>query len=225
VIDAELNKDEPQQAVKIIRSAHFLFSRFGVLFADGIFSFKDRQDGRAEFSSKDAHWAFKVVEIELSFMYDRLYTKASVSRTMSGLLVRVSSLLMTLAGSIWALFMLLQHASRYQVRHRCVTYTLLLGSVVTDVATLALHSFSIWSVRHSGWLEWCSDRLVNGRVWWSGYMAQSNLITFCMQELPSEFKLLAYIRRGIRAKPLVELPMPIMCWSCSKFTARYRPGF
>jgi hypothetical protein len=123
VIDAELNKDEPQQAVKIIRSAHFLFSRFGVLFADGIFNFKDRQDGRAEFSSKDAHWAFKVVEIKLSFMYDRLYTKASVSRTMSGLLVRVSSLLMTLAGSIWALFMMLQHASRYQVRHRCVTYS------------------------------------------------------------------------------------------------------
>jgi hypothetical protein len=44
-----------------------------------------------------------------------------------------------------------------------------------------------------------------------------------MQELPSEFKLLAYIRRGIRAKPLVELPMPIMIGGI--FAQELREGF
>ena len=38
----------PKQAMEIIRSAHSLFKKFKVLFADGIFSFKDRQDGQAK---------------------------------------------------------------------------------------------------------------------------------------------------------------------------------
>ncbi|OEL33549.1 hypothetical protein BAE44_0005433 [Dichanthelium oligosanthes] len=182
-VEAEQNKDQ-QHSLRIIRSAHFLFSIFNVLFADGIFSFKDRQDSQAEFLNRDVHWAFRVVEIELSFVYDRLYTKASVSRTMSGLLIRIASLLLTLAGSLWALFITLG-GSPYRLRNRCVTYTLLAGAVITEVVTLASHGFSIWSLVHTGWLEWCSDILLNGLA---GHP----------------------LNRGARGKPLGQLPVAIV---------------
>lgn len=209
------DKEDPKQAMKVIRSAHSLFRTFQVLFADGIFSFKDRRDSQVEFSRKGVDWAFKVVEIELGFVYDRLYTKASVSRTELGLGVpiRVGSLLLTLAGSLWALWVTL-HASQYRLKHRCVTYTLLAGAVLTDAIILASHSFSIWSLVNSDWLQCCSCVLVNHRRW-SGQMAQSNLISFCLKKLPSESRFTAFVRKELagyptmrsRENPLNELPL------------------
>jgi len=191
------DKKDRRQAVKLVRSAHLLFRTFKVLFADGIFSFKDRRDSRAEFSKKGKDWAFKVVETELSFVYDQLYTKASVSRTKLGLPIRVASLLLTLAGSIWTLFVTL-HASQYRLRHRWVTFTLLAGAVFTDVVILAYHSLSIWTLVHKDWLPY-SCVFVNCRRW-SGHMAQSNLIKFCLQKLPSESKLDAFIRNNLATR-------------------------
>lgn len=188
------DKKDPRQAVKLVRSAHLLFQTFKLLFADGIFSFKDRRDSRAEFSRKGKDWAFKVVEIELSFVYDQLYTKASLSRTKLGL-GRVASLLLTLAGSIWTLFVTL-HASQYQPRHRCVTFTLLAGAVFTDVVILAYHSLSIWTLVHIDWLPCGSCAFVNYRRW-SGRMAQSNLIAFCLKKVPSDSELDAFIRKKL----------------------------
>ncbi|KAL6873879.1 hypothetical protein ACP4OV_013961 [Aristida adscensionis] len=202
--EAPVAMKTPKQAVEIISSARFLFDKFQVLFADGIFSFKDRQAGQARFSDPAAsRRAFKVVEIELSFVYDRLYTKASVSRTRAGLLLRVATLLLTLAGSIWALWATL-HARQYKLRHRCVSYALLAGAVFTDVFILAAYLLNMWSLpapapdgggaMNGKWLESWSVKLVN-RQRWSGYMAQSNLITFCLQKLPSKSELEEFVRR------------------------------
>uniref|UniRef100_A0A0E0E617 DUF4220 domain-containing protein n=1 Tax=Oryza meridionalis TaxID=40149 RepID=A0A0E0E617_9ORYZ len=174
--------EDEQVAIKTIRSAHSLFSRFSVLFADGIFSFEDRQESQAMFLRKDARWAFKIVEIELGFAYDRLYTKASVSRG-ARLAVRVCSLSLTLAAGLWAALAILR-ASQYRQRHRCVTYALLAGAALNDAAILAAHAFSVWSLVHGDWLSWCSVMLVKRRRW-SASMAQSNLVTFCLRKLPS----------------------------------------
>ncbi|CAM0909738.1 unnamed protein product [Alopecurus aequalis] len=192
-------------AVNMIRSAHSLFSRFKVLFADGIFSFEDRRESQALFLGKDAKWAFKVIEIELSFVYDRLYTKASVSRKKTGVVIRVASLLLILAGSLYSIFATI-HATQYGQRHRCVTYTLLAGAVLTELSILARYSYSIWSLVGSGWLKRWSVNLIS-RSRWSGHMAQSNLITFCLQELPSDSQLdaflVAYSRRRPRGQPAI----------------------
>uniref|UniRef100_A0A0D9WTV1 DUF4220 domain-containing protein n=1 Tax=Leersia perrieri TaxID=77586 RepID=A0A0D9WTV1_9ORYZ len=180
---ADYSEDE-HVAIKTIRSAHALFSRFSVLFADGIFSFKDRQESQSMFFRKDAKWAFKVVEIELSFVYDRLYTKSSISRR-TRLIIRICSLLLTLSASLLASLVMILHKSQYQQRHRCVTYALLAGAVINDVILLAGHVFSIESVVNSDWLNWCSIMFVKRRRW-SDQMAQSNLITFCLRKLPCE---------------------------------------
>lgn len=136
----------PEQAEEIIASARSLFGMFKVLFADGIFSYKERRDGQAEFSNPNVSWrAFKIIEIELSFVYDRLYTKAPVSRTKVGLLIRVGRLLLTVAGSLYALFAT-WNANQYKWKHKCVTYTLLAGAVLTDVVVLVARVFNIRSL-------------------------------------------------------------------------------
>ncbi|KAL6603266.1 hypothetical protein ACP70R_043627 [Stipagrostis hirtigluma subsp. patula] len=183
--------EDPQQAVRVIRSAHCLFSRFKVLFADGIFSFEDRRESRAEFSNKGKDWAFKVVEIELSFVYDRLYTKASVSRTTRGLLIRVASLLLILGGTFRALI-LLRDDDKYSGKNKTVSLLLFAGAATTEFFILGTHILSVWSVVHSEWLRRWACRLANESRW-SGHMAQSNLITFCLQKLPSEHILVASI--------------------------------
>ncbi|KQK17429.2 uncharacterized protein LOC100827023 [Brachypodium distachyon] len=208
---AEQTVEQQQQiALNKILSAHSLFSRFKVLFADGIFSFEDRQESQALFLGKDAKWAFKVIEIELSFVYDRLYTKASVSRTTpAGMtIVRVPSLLLTLAGSVYT-FLKTIHASQYSKRHRCVTYTLLAGAVLTEAIILARYIYSAWTLvgRSDHWLKRRSVDLVN-RSRWSGYMAQSNLITFCLQKLPTDSQLEDFLVSFSRGRPSGQLDIP-----------------
>ncbi|TVU07697.1 hypothetical protein EJB05_41062, partial [Eragrostis curvula] len=185
----------PKEAMEIIDSARSLYRMFKVLFADGIFSFKERRHGQAQFRDAEASWrAFKIVEIELSFVYDRLYTKASVSRGKIGMVIRVASLLLTLAGSLYALIVTTLHARQYRLRHRSIMYTLLAGAVLTDIVILVARVFNIRSPLYRKWLRCCSAKLVNQRRW-SGYMAQSNLVTFCLKNLPSESELAATLRR------------------------------
>lgn len=183
---AELNVKQ-HVAMDTIRSAHSLFSIFKVLFADGIFSFEDRRESQALFLGKDAKWAFKVIEIELSFVYDRLYTKASVSRTKAGMIIRISSLMLTLAGSVYT-FLKTIHATQYSKRHRYVTYMLLAGALLTEAMVLVRYIYSVWSLVGSDWIKGKSVDLVN-RSRWSGCMAQSNLITFCLKKLPTDSQL------------------------------------
>ncbi|KAM0842865.1 hypothetical protein ACQ4PT_058048 [Festuca glaucescens] len=173
--------------LNIIRSAYKLFSTFKVLFADGLFSFEDRRESQALFSGKDAKWAFKAIEIELSFVYDLLYTKASVSRSKTGMAIRLTSLLLTLAGSLYTFFVTV-HATQYLRRHTCVTYTLLAGALGSEAVILARYIYSVWSLvgSESDSLKCWSVNLVQDRSRWSGCMAQSNLITICLQKLPSD---------------------------------------
>ncbi|XP_047055060.1 uncharacterized protein LOC124661238 [Lolium rigidum] len=173
--------------LNIIRSAYRLFSTFKVLFADGLFSFEDRQKSQALFSGKDAKWAFKAIEIELSFVYDLLYTKASVSRSKTGMAIRLTSLLLILAGSLYTFFVTV-HATQYLRRHTFVTYTLLAGALGSEAVILARYIYSVWSLvgSESDSLKCWSVNLVQDRSRWSGCMAQSNLITICLQKLPSD---------------------------------------
>lgn len=198
----------------IVRSAYSLFSTFKVLFADGLFNFEDRRESQALFSGKDAKWAFKVIEIELSFVYDRLYTKASVSRSNTGMAIRLASPLLIMAASLYTIFTTI-HATKYWQRHRCVTYTLLAGAFVTEAVILASYIYSVWSLvgseSESDWLKCWSVKLVQDRSRWSGCMAQSNLITFCLKELPSDgwwnSLLFTLSRRNLRGRP--DIPVSI----------------
>ncbi|KAE8673812.1 Detected protein of unknown function [Hibiscus syriacus] len=78
-----------------IIKADALFQTFKYLFVDLILSFKDREKSRSSFENMSDKDAFNVVAIELGFMYDKLYTKATVIYT-PGLIRRITTFCLTL---------------------------------------------------------------------------------------------------------------------------------
>ncbi|GLT30069.1 hypothetical protein SLA2020_048910 [Shorea laevis] len=61
--------------------AHALFQTFKSVFAYLILSFHDRGKAKLLFKEMSDENAFEVIEIELGFMFDLLYTKAAVIST------------------------------------------------------------------------------------------------------------------------------------------------
>ncbi|RVW93522.1 hypothetical protein CK203_035040 [Vitis vinifera] len=97
----------------ILRQAYYFFETFKGLFADIILSSQRRKRSQSFFQGKHKQqaWeevplevalkvAFEVVEIELGFMYDVLYTKATVTCSRWGSLLRSISLSFTISAFI-----------------------------------------------------------------------------------------------------------------------------
>uniref|UniRef100_A0ACD5WG33 Uncharacterized protein n=1 Tax=Avena sativa TaxID=4498 RepID=A0ACD5WG33_AVESA len=135
----------------------------------------------------------KLVEMELSLMYDILYTKSSVIHTWYGYCIRFFSPLATIIAFV--LFQLSANKDGYNNRvDVAITYILLVGAFLLDMvsvfttvmSTRTCHKF--WDM---GWtkLGRCILSLrrhikaagVNNRGW-SGYVRQFNLLHFCSRD-------------------------------------------
>ncbi|KAF2322089.1 hypothetical protein GH714_006503 [Hevea brasiliensis] len=82
----------------ILHDAAYCFKTFKRLFADLILSYQDLKSSRSLFHDEHMTWekAFKVIEIELGFMYNLLYTKAIVIHDYRGSFLRTISLSSTI---------------------------------------------------------------------------------------------------------------------------------
>ena len=72
-----VEKDSIRDATELV-TAYDLIYIFKCLFVDLILGFDDRDNSRSLFKEISWNKAFKVIEMELGFMYDMLYTKATV---------------------------------------------------------------------------------------------------------------------------------------------------
>lgn len=170
----------------IVPVAYDLFKVFKLIFVDGIFSFKDRKNSQEKFLEYAMVWAFKVIETELNFAYDLLYTKASVSRTGRGLAFRVVSLIFVLLSTILVVLNTVS-VTGFKLRHKVISYVLLAGAVLVDSVTLLAYIKSDWSLISGQRLNFCSIFRSNLRVKarWSNLVSQYNLISFCLANRPS----------------------------------------
>ncbi|XP_062184541.1 uncharacterized protein LOC133888352 [Phragmites australis] len=131
----------------------------------------------------------KLMEMELSLMYDIMYTKAAVIHTWYGCCIRVIAPVATLAA-----FLLFQISSKEGHNRHDVTisYILLVGAVVLEMASLVRAIGSTWT---RAWLydkKWhrLHDQLVALRQLfraskhrkWSGSVGQYNLLLSCARD-------------------------------------------
>ncbi|KAL3574766.1 hypothetical protein D5086_022867 [Populus alba] len=89
-------------------------------------------------SPKDA---FKVIEMQLGFMYDLLYTKALVSYTPCGIVLRLTSFLLT--SIVLVLFSLAPHnVHKYSKVDLRITFSLLVVAIVLELYAALAFLFS-----------------------------------------------------------------------------------
>ncbi|KAM0908981.1 hypothetical protein ACQ4PT_015063 [Festuca glaucescens] len=132
------------------------------------------------------HRLDRLMEMELSLMYDILYTKATVIRTWYGCCIRIIALV-----AIVAAFVLFQFSDKHGHNRRdvAITYVLLVGALFLEMASLMRAVVSTWTLSllyHKKW-PWLYGELGNLRRYikaarhrrWSGSLGQYNLLQSC----------------------------------------------
>ncbi|KAK3220315.1 hypothetical protein Dsin_014285 [Dipteronia sinensis] len=175
-----------------IEVAYFLFKRFRYLFADLILSYYERKDSYSKIENKSAKDAFELVAVELGFMYDLLYTKASIFYSQFGVFFRFISLCCSVSALVT--FSIIINSHSYSQIDVSITYILLVGAVVLEVYAFITIFFSDWTkllfIKSCNSLVSttcpCHAILANHKRW-SGSMAQYNLISSCLRKVQPTF--------------------------------------
>ncbi|CAL5344832.1 unnamed protein product [Camellia sinensis] len=185
--------------LEVVRRAYGFFVTFKGLIADLIFSFRERSLSRDFFLKRTARDAFRVVEVELNFIYDILYTKVVVVQSFWGYFFRFASFMLTCAALLLFCFMRKKEFHNFDIG---VTYTLLIGAIALDATAFAMVLSSDWTavtltepdypscffrflisilrVKRNRWPEkqWKSMQMLRRR--WSESISQYNLIQYCL---------------------------------------------
>ncbi|KAK2652111.1 hypothetical protein Ddye_011967 [Dipteronia dyeriana] len=156
------------------------------LYAGLILGFYQRNYSYSIIHNKSPEDAFKIVAVELGFMYDKLYTKASLAYSCLGLFIRCISLCF-LSSTLYA-FATIIDKHPYQKIDIIITYTVLVGAIVLEVYAFILLIFSDWTKAgrnplRSAICKSCPPHsLLNSRKRWSAVMGQYNLIRVCRKK-------------------------------------------
>ena len=197
----EIGEKPPQSTVgdgitvpsrNYIDKAYFLFkNQFKHLYADLILSLDDQKTSEGIIRYMSSEDAFKVAEMELNFMYDVLYTKATVIYSLLGMLLRSTSFSFTISTLAAFYFFIDKHEfSNIDID---ITYLLLFGAIFLEVYALTKLILSDWSI------VWLSSKMnsladsiyraitsfrsvITSDKRWSRRMAQNNLIDSCLRD-------------------------------------------
>lgn len=166
----------------IVLEGHRFFKTFKGLIVDDMFSFHERNDSRNFFFKRTPGDAFAVMEVELNFMYDFLYTKMAV---VHGRIAFIFRLICTVLICVcFQQFASLPH-HEMGFYDRAVTYVLLSGAIFLDMVNLFNLVFSDWMIVFGK--TWVSQLVIRSSFGkppcrWSNAIYQHSLISFCLKE-------------------------------------------
>ncbi|KAL6967900.1 hypothetical protein U1Q18_033709 [Sarracenia purpurea var. burkii] len=136
------NEVELPSDLRVVQCAYGFFEIFKGLIADLIFSFHDQSLSRKYFLTRSARDAFLVVEVELNFFYEILYTKVAVVQSKLGYSLRFIAFSLTSAASV--VFYMLEK-NKFETIDIVITYILFLGAIGLDVIAFVMMVFSDWT--------------------------------------------------------------------------------
>ncbi|CAO2201604.1 unnamed protein product [Urochloa humidicola] len=171
--------------------AYEFFGIFRRLFVDLILSSKQRRMAQAFFLEREPGEAFEITELELSFTYNMVYTKAPIAHTWRGWVLRsVCSACLVCALIIFSRVDKQAHSGIISSVDVSITYALLLGGLALDFVAVAMLVCSdgaavfLHMSRRFMWLDWLTTQLARRWWWqprhWSRTVAQFNLLDYCL---------------------------------------------
>ncbi|XP_042493876.1 uncharacterized protein LOC122073361 [Macadamia integrifolia] len=190
------NVADEDNEILLIKKAHGFFETFKRLFADLILSFQDGEESKSFIQKSSSKKAFKVLEIELGFMFDVLYTKAPIVYTPGGGLVRLicfcfTTFVFVIFTTVVGINPMKHHQQQiyYSKVDIVVTYLLAGVAIILEIYALIILLCSDWVVF---WLskkhKKASMKLLlrkkkkKEKKRWSNSMGQNNLISFCLKD-------------------------------------------
>ncbi|XP_023642030.1 uncharacterized protein LOC111831574 isoform X2 [Capsella rubella] len=127
--------------LNILQYAYKNFNIFKGLVVDLIYTFQELAESKRFFSSLRADEALRILEVELNFLYEALYTKAEILHNWIGFSFRFIAL-----GCLIAALRIFQYKNKndYGGFDVGLTYALLLGGIALDCIALIMFCASDW---------------------------------------------------------------------------------
>ncbi|PON46643.1 hypothetical protein TorRG33x02_325430, partial [Trema orientale] len=177
--------------IKLLRVAFKLFEKFKGLIVGFYLTTKDRESTRSLFLKLDHECAFRLIEYELSFMFQVLHTKVIVVRQKVGYILRGFSFSSLLGSCLYFFFVDKHGFGRFEI---ALTYALLIGAIVLDTISAIRVIVSDWSFvdPKNRWTKYVPATILK-RNRWSRFVYQYNMIDYCLNEHPWVDKLAGYI--------------------------------
>ncbi|KAJ4825802.1 hypothetical protein Tsubulata_021812 [Turnera subulata] len=173
--------------LQVLKKAHHFFDIFKGLIGDLNISFPHRSESRDFFTKLFPDEALQVLEVELNFLYEVLFTKAVVVHSKSGYISRLVSSLAVVAGLAIFVFHVKKH-DRYGNFDVGVTYALLVGAILLDSIAFFKAVFSNWTVvaltksNYRESLPWWQSWAIRSRLKrWSKTISVYNVIGYCLK--------------------------------------------
>ncbi|KAL5755514.1 hypothetical protein ACOSQ2_020260 [Xanthoceras sorbifolium] len=159
------------------------------LFIDATVNYRERNTSHTVFRNISSEDAFKVIEIELGFMYDLLYTKVPLLFTAWGLGLRLLTFFLTC--SVLVLYPVLNDLEKYSKIDLSITFILIVVAIVLEIyaalLSLSSDSFRVWLRLHN---KTSTIKALNyvpllKTPRWSNKMFQYSLLSFTNKADPS----------------------------------------
>ncbi|XWS12145.1 hypothetical protein CRYUN_Cryun37aG0064800 [Craigia yunnanensis] len=200
-LEEYLNHIQIKDKYRYIHRAFYLFHVFRPLFSDLKLRIYKELSYIFEMESKGteeetAVEAFKVVEIELGFLYDRLYTKIPLVISRMGVILRCICLSFTISTMIAFLIIVGKHG--YSKVDIGISYLLMVGAIFLQIYSDILHLSSdrgiFWlTSQNNRFLKAIGSKLFHLTEAKKGIrsMAQHSLLDYCLE--PRKIKLAAVL--------------------------------
>lgn len=137
------DRDCVSEAAVIVKTAYDYVKTYKRLFADLILSFQEVEKSKSFFLHNGWKKAFDVIQVELAFVFDSLYTKFSLLSTRFGRLLRAITLFSTCL--TLATFYMSKKTGSHQI-DVIITYLLLLGASTLEILSTLVWLSSDWAV-------------------------------------------------------------------------------
>ena len=139
---ATAGKEEQLEELEV-KYAYKYFNIFKGLIVELIFSFRERNESREFFRRINEEDALKIIDLELNFIFEALYTKVVVVHNKIGYAFRAVSV-----GSVVAAFVIFACLNKicFTKFDINVTYALLGGAICLDFIALIMLIFSDWTM-------------------------------------------------------------------------------